>query len=186
LPADLLPRGSARASLLGLAIRHEREALGWALFVREGAPRFTREDERVAAALCAGFAALAVAAAANAPPVPAQGDLAMSRELLGGVIASAMDAIICIDEVQRIVIFNAAAERLFGYTAAEMLGRPLDVLIPERFRNGHRAQVRTFGESGVTVRRIGALGTITGLHRDGSEILLEAAVSRAGDRKSVG
>ncbi|HEY9231364.1 MAG TPA: response regulator, partial [Blastocatellia bacterium] len=55
-----------------------------------------------------------------------------SRERLEAIITSAMDAIITVDEAQRITLFNAAAERLFGCRAAAALGRPLNEFIPER------------------------------------------------------
>jgi PAS domain S-box-containing protein len=76
------------------------------------------------------------------------------------VIDSAMDAIISIDETQRVVLFNAAAERMFGCAAAAARGHPLDRFIPERLRAAHRAHVRAFGATGVTSRAMGKLGDL--------------------------
>jgi PAS domain S-box-containing protein len=64
----------------------------------------------------------------------AQEKLRESQERLSGVISSAMDAIIAIDEQQRIVLFNAAAERMFGCAAADALQTPIERFIPERVR----------------------------------------------------
>ncbi|HEY8430366.1 MAG TPA: GAF domain-containing protein, partial [Sandaracinaceae bacterium] len=58
-----------------------------------------------------------------------EAELEASRARLSGILESAMDAIITIDEEQRIVLFNSAAERMFGYDAASMIGRPLSVLV---------------------------------------------------------
>jgi len=57
-----------------------------------------------------------------------------SQAQFAGIISSAMDAILSIDETQRVVLFNSAAERMLGCAAAEALGKPLDRFIPERLR----------------------------------------------------
>jgi len=57
---------------------------------------------------------------------------------LARVINSAMEAVISVDGQQRIILFNAAAEKIFGYSAAEVRGRPISILIPERFRASHQ------------------------------------------------
>ena len=64
------------------------------------------------------------------------------------IITSAPDAIVAVDEEQRIMVFNSAAEKIFGCRAAEVIGRPLELLIPERFRALHRGHIRRFGASG--------------------------------------
>jgi PAS domain S-box-containing protein len=94
------------------------------------------------------------------------------------IIESATDAIISIDEAQRVVLFNAAAERMFGCAAVEALGRPLDRFIPERLRAAHRAHVRAFGATGVTSRAMGKLGHLIALRADGGEFPIEASISQ--------
>lgn len=97
---------------------------------------------------------------------------------LEGIIQAAMDAILTVDDRQCIVMFNHAAERMFGYSRADALGQPLDRFIPARFREAHRRHVENFGGSGVTARKMGALGTVTGLKAGGEEFPVEASISQ--------
>jgi len=102
-----------------------------------------------------------------------------SESRLAGIIDSAMDAIITLDEEQRVLVFNAAAEAAFGCPAAEVLGRPLDRFIPERYREAHREHVRAFAATGRTTRAMGELAPITALRASGEEFPCEASISRA-------
>jgi hypothetical protein len=104
--------------------------------------------------------------------------LAKTSTYLEGVIASAMDAIITVDGRQRIVVFNKAAEAMFGVSAREALGESLSRFIPERFRSAHAHHVRMFGRTGVSTRRMGALGTVSGLRANGEEFPMEASISQ--------
>lgn len=97
---------------------------------------------------------------------------------LEGIIQSAMDAILTVDDRQCVVMFNHAAERMFGCPRADALGQPLDRFIPARFREAHRHHIENFGRSGVTARKMGALGTVTGLKADGEEFPVEASISQ--------
>ena len=95
-----------------------------------------------------------------------------------GIVASAMDAIITVDSQHRIVVFNAAAVRIFGYPEAEALGQPLERLIPERFRSGHSTHVRQFADTGTTNRAMGQLGALWARRADGHEFQIEASISQ--------
>jgi PAS domain S-box-containing protein len=108
-----------------------------------------------------------------------------SQERLAGIVSSAMDAIITVDDDQRIVLFNEAAERMFGCSAAEAIGQRLDRFIPERFRNAHAEHLRRFGETGGTGAAMGRLTSITALRADGMEFPIEASISKieVGGRK---
>lgn len=101
-----------------------------------------------------------------------------SEARLHGIIESAMDAIITIDEDQRVVVFNAMAEKVFGWKSNEIIGLPMDVLLPLHVRSGHPALVRTFIGSDITSRTIGRLGQLTGLRATGEEFPAEASISK--------
>jgi PAS domain S-box-containing protein len=97
---------------------------------------------------------------------------------LSGLLDSAMDAIITVDESQRIVLYNRAAEKIFGWTTEEALGQSLAKLMPERFRGGHGAYVQRFGSTGVTSRRMGDNTVVYGRRADGEEFPMEASISQ--------
>lgn len=105
-------------------------------------------------------------------------ELRSSQARLAGIVASTMDAIITVDEQQRILLFNAAAERIFGHNAEEIMGQPLDRLIPERARAAHRIHVRNFGQTGVTTRSMHSPRMLNGLRSDGEEFPIEATISQ--------
>lgn len=107
----------------------------------------------------------------------AEEQLLVGQFRLKGIIESAMDAIITVDEDQRLVLFNRAAEQMFGYSAQDAIGQPLDRFVPARFRDVHRHHIHAFGRSGVTSRKMGKLGTVMGLCSNGEEFPIEAAIS---------
>lgn len=79
-------------------------------------------------------------------------DLRASEERLAAIIGSAMDAIITVDESQKIVVFNRAAENIFGAPVLQVLGKPLDMFIPEQLRQAHTAHIQHFAKTGETNR----------------------------------
>jgi PAS domain S-box-containing protein len=101
-----------------------------------------------------------------------------SEERLSAIIAAASDVIVSTDAKGRITLFNPAAERVFGRPASEVLGGPLDVLMPPSARTGHLGWIEAFGQSGVTRRAMGT-GVVEGVAADGTPLALQAAVSKA-------
>jgi PAS domain S-box-containing protein len=93
------------------------------------------------------------------------------------IISIAADAIISIDESQRITLFNHGAETIFGYAAAEMLGQPLGMLLPVGAADAHRRHVVAFGSSGDVARRMGERGQIFGRRKSGEVFPAEASIS---------
>ena len=102
-----------------------------------------------------------------------------SQARLSAVMDSAMDAIITVDEQQRILLFNQAAESIFRCGRADVLGKPLERLLPTRFRAAHAGHVEHFGATGVTNRRMGDTTTLWALRSDGTEFPIEASISQA-------
>ena len=96
---------------------------------------------------------------------------------MAGMLDSAMDAIISVDESQRVVVYNRAAEQIFGSPASVMIGQPLTRLIPQRFHASHAEHVRRFGATGVTSRRMGGSRLVYGRRANGDEFPLEASIS---------
>lgn len=95
-----------------------------------------------------------------------------------GIVESAMDAIISVDEHQRVVLFNAAAEKMFGYRAVDMLGQPLDQLIPPAARMQHGEKVDAFVRSGVTQHVMGVLSPVCAVRANGEVFPIEASISQ--------
>ncbi|HYY58135.1 MAG TPA: PAS domain S-box protein [Pyrinomonadaceae bacterium] len=108
-----------------------------------------------------------------------------SQARLAGIVDSAMDAIITVDEGQRILLFNRAAEKMFRCAASEAIGQQLDRFIPERFRTAHTAHIQSFGRTGVTTRAMAGARAVYGLRADGEEFPVEASISQveAGGQK---
>ena len=116
----------------------------------------------------------------------ARGRARADRELdhretrLRGIVDSAMDAIVTVDESQHVVLFNNAAEAMFGWPRAEAVGRPLSAFIPERYREAHAGHVQRFGDSahGTSRRMGGSLRVVTGRRRNGEEFPIDASISK--------
>jgi PAS domain S-box-containing protein len=90
-----------------------------------------------------------------------------------------MDAIITVDGQQRIVLFNAAAEKMFRCSESEALERPIERFIPQRFHAAHLGHIRAFGKTSVTNRTIGDLEPLWALRSDGEEFEMEASISHS-------
>ncbi|KUY85454.1 histidine kinase [Burkholderia territorii] len=109
------------------------------------------------------------------------GDSQPTEARMMGIIRSSMEAIITVDESQTIVIFNPAAEHVFGVSAMEAVGAPLSRFIPERFRAAHARHVEQFGVTGVSERQMGRQRVLFGLRGDGTEFPIEASISQIRD-----
>ncbi|WP_321788327.1 PAS domain S-box protein [Paraburkholderia sp. J94] len=141
----------------------------------------------ITAALCT-FLAHRLARATTAAPSPrlvsepAVADARLNEARMMGIVRSSMEAIITVDEEQRIVIFNPAAEFVFGLSAMDAIGSPLARFIPERFRMAHARHVDQFGATGVTERQMGRQQrTLFGLRANGEEFPIEASISQIHD-----
>ena len=115
-------------------------------------------------------------------PVKTKRKDAITDAILAAIVTISADAVICVDEEQRVAFFNEGAVGIFGYTANEIIGERLELLIPDRFRSTHSQHVKAFGSSEVAARRMGERRQISGLRKNGEEFPAEAAISHLGPK----
>jgi len=96
------------------------------------------------------------------------------------IINNTSDSIICVDQYQRIVIFNRGAESTFGWKASEVIGKPLSTLIPERYRPGHAVHVEAFEHGSIVSRYMRERAEVLGLRKSGEEFPAEASIVKIG------
>ncbi len=108
----------------------------------------------------------------------AQRVLSDSESRLVGLLESAMDAIVSVNSTHQIVLFNSAAEKMFGRAADDMMGQPLDLLIPAQYRAKHSQHISHYGSTDNTSRAMGALGQLTAVRANGEEFPIEASISQ--------
>lgn len=106
-------------------------------------------------------------------------ELAESRRRIESIIASAMDAIITVNEADEIVLFNAAAEAMFDASRAVMLGQPLAKLLSGHFLFDQSDEGSALHGKGHAGRRTGVYGAISGRRADGVAFPIEASFSKA-------
>lgn len=104
-------------------------------------------------------------------------DVQVRDAQLRAIFDSASEAIVTVDPTQRIVMANAAAARMFGHPLETLVGMSLDALLPQRFRERHRADVTAFGQTDPLPRPMGRRPDVVGLRADGEEFPAEAAIS---------
>jgi PAS domain S-box-containing protein len=104
--------------------------------------------------------------------------LRASQAQLAGILAIAADAIITIDDSHSILHFNRGAEEIFGYPANEVIGKPIELLLPESALGMHRAHVDRFAGSHEDARRMGERREIAGRRRNGEEFPADASISK--------
>ncbi|MDE3036696.1 MAG: PAS domain S-box protein, partial [Nitrospirota bacterium] len=157
-------------SFLGSPIRaHGRLVGSLYLTEKQGAAEFTDIDVEVIGAL----AALAGSMIEGTAFV----DRIREAELrFRSVVQSAVDAIVVADGEGLILTWNPAAGRIFGYAEEEVAGRPLTILMPERYREAHRRGIERMRGSGES-RLIGTTMEVHGLRKDGREFPLECSLA---------
>jgi PAS domain S-box-containing protein len=101
-----------------------------------------------------------------------------SSDLFHEVLNLTADAVLITDEDHSILFVNPAAEALFGYRGEELLGRPIEALIPERSRQRHREVAGAFREAREKIRAMSRREPVWGSRRDGSEFLADITISR--------
>ena len=130
---------------------------------------FTEDDVRIAEV----FGELAAIALRNSRTLES---LEHSEERFRSVVETATDAIISADSTGTICFWNTAAENIFGYTADEVIGKPLTVMMPERFHEDHRNGLHRLVSTGVA-KLIGKTVQVTGLRKNGTEVPVELSLA---------
>jgi PAS domain S-box-containing protein len=106
----------------------------------------------------------------------AEAALRTSETTFRGLLESAPDAMVIVDERGKIRLVNAQAEKLFDYSANELLGQSIEMLVPRRYRGDHVGKRDAYFASPV-VRRMGAGQDLFGVRKDGSEFPVEVSLS---------
>ncbi|MDZ4254443.1 MAG: PAS domain S-box protein, partial [Sulfuritalea sp.] len=103
-------------------------------------------------------------------------NLAQTGKTLQAMIDTALDAIVSVDMAQHIVLFNPAAEKMFGCSAADAIGAPLSRFLPERYRDAHARHIAGFRDGSAAARAMG--NEVVGLRADGEEFPVETSLSQ--------
>ncbi|MFN4009442.1 MAG: two-component system sensor histidine kinase NtrB [Pannonibacter sp.] len=99
----------------------------------------------------------------------------VSGARLEGVLDTAVDGIVVIDDHMRVLAYNKACERLFGYTASETLGQNVSMIMPRHYAEAHDGYVKHYLETGEK-RIIGIGREVAARHKDGTEFAVELSV----------
>lgn len=166
---DLLPSGHQELKNVLFAPLMIKDKVMGLLGLANKPGGFTEQD----AALAAAFGELAAIALQNSRNLEA---LRESEEQLRSVVENAQDAIVSVDSGGLVVLWNQAAERMFGYSQSEIMGKPLDTIIPERLREAHGKGM---------LRAVSQLGSssppkhmeLTAKRKDGSEFPVELSLA---------
>ena len=96
--------------------------------------------------------------------------------LLQNIIDNAVDGLVTINDAGIVQIFNPACEKIFGYDAEEIVGKSVNLLMPEPYRSEHDGYIRAYCNTGIT-KVIGVSQEVQGRHKDGTPLLLDLSIN---------
>jgi len=105
-------------------------------------------------------------------------DLETRNALLSGILELSVEAVVCVDENQKIILFNHGAEEIFGYLPDEVIGKPIDILMPEKYRAMHHQHMQNFIKYGEDSRHMKRRAEIAGFRKNGEQFPAEASISK--------
>lgn len=111
-------------------------------------------------------------------------EIVQSEERYRSLVRSAHDGIVAIDRKGKVILFNEAAAKMFGYSPEEVIGQPLTMLLPEQYITKHIGGVSRFFETGETTL-IGKTIEMEGSRRDGQAFPVELSLSASGVEDSL-
>ncbi|HET9698181.1 MAG TPA: PAS domain S-box protein, partial [Terriglobales bacterium] len=101
-----------------------------------------------------------------------------SEARFSAILEMSSDAVLATDEEQKIILFNTGATQVFGYSEEEIVGKPLSILIPERFRQVHGEYIKDYGAADGQPRAMSPVRPIVGVRKNGAEFPIEASISK--------
>lgn len=107
---------------------------------------------------------------------PTLSDVALTATIVAGLLDAAPDGLLLVDASGRLLLVNSRIEEMFGYTRSDLLGQPVEVLLPEHLRAGHVAHRDDFAHD-PRVRPMGVGLALRGRRQDGSELPVEVSLS---------
>jgi PAS domain S-box-containing protein len=105
-------------------------------------------------------------------------ELRHAQLIANRIIAIGEDAVLSIDPELKICFWNLKAEEVFGYSESEVMGKSINMLLPEAARNGHARSIQTFETGKTPSQFMGERGEIVGLHKSGALLPLEASITK--------
>lgn len=107
------------------------------------------------------------------------------EDILSSILNISSEGIVVADQDLRILLFSKGAEVIFGYTAPEALGQPIDFLIPHERREAHRQRAQGFAAGAILSRRMSSRQDVTGLTKDGRLVPIEVGLSKLTTRTGM-
>ena len=101
-----------------------------------------------------------------------------NKDVLAEIINLSVDAIISLDENHKIVLVNAAVEKIFGYTEKEILGQSINILLPISLHKLHNKHIQSYGNSAEKSRQMGQQVVLYGISKSGDEIPFDISIQK--------